>query len=387
MRIALFTDTFLPQTNGVATVVAASAAGLAAQGHQVCVVTNSSAKQHAHSTVTKEGYQLITVPSVRFPLYPGERLAIPLGRTVYQMKRFHPQLIHAHTPFSVGMEGLYLSRVFKIPLVGTHHTFHDHYLKHVKLDFSFGRWISWKYIVGFYNRCRYVLSPSKALADALELHGLVRPITVLSNTIDASCFMPATTKTRQAFRAVLGVAGIVFVYVGRLSYEKNVTDVITAFAIAVIKLPTAILLIVGDGPERADLEALSKKLAVDDRVLFLGIRRGDALRQVLQAADVFVTASQSENMPMTVLEAMASGLPVIGVQALGVPELIKEGENGFLVPPGDHQRFADAFIILAKDSALRHSFGEASRQRVVSQYDPGKLLTRLEHLYQQVVND
>ncbi|MFA5954056.1 MAG: glycosyltransferase [Patescibacteria group bacterium] len=387
MRIALFSDTFFPQVNGVATVVATSARDLIKRGHEVCVVTNSSPNSMmVRSTKTKDGYQLITVPSVRFPLYPGERLAIPLGMTVYQMKKFRPQIIHAHTPFSVGLEALYLSRVFRVPLIGTHHTFHDHYLRHLRLDFDWAKWLSWKYIVGFYNRCHYVLSQSKALAEALEEHGLMKPITILPNAVDASFFSPADVPRRVALRSSLQLSGPVFVYVGRLSYEKNVAAVLEAVALAQKKLQRITLLVVGDGPERESLEALTKARGIADSVRFLGMKSSKEIVEILQVSDGFITASCSENMPMTILEAMAVGLPIVGVRALGVPELVKEKENGFLAEPGDTKALAAALVTLAEESELQERYGKSSRQLAL-QYDPEKLLLQLETIYKQALND
>ncbi|MEK7160935.1 MAG: glycosyltransferase, partial [Patescibacteria group bacterium] len=159
MRVAIFTDTFPPQINGVAHTAYLSAKNLLERGHKVVVFTVSKKLKDRPDSNLKN-LQVLRLPSVPAIVYPGERFTLPVGLTLRQVKKFDPDIIHAHTPFSVGWEAVLISKILKIPLVGTHHTFYNHYLKHIKLDFEWMKKIIWKFTIGFYNCSNLILSPS-----------------------------------------------------------------------------------------------------------------------------------------------------------------------------------------------------------------------------------
>ena len=135
MRIAIFSDTFLPQINGISSVVYQNACMLAERNHKVSVFTAARENRNSIKATKPEKFDIVTIPSMPMPAYPGERLAMPTGMTILKAKKFAPEIIHVHTPFSVGWEAVWSARFLKVPLVGTHHTFFNHYLKHIKMDF------------------------------------------------------------------------------------------------------------------------------------------------------------------------------------------------------------------------------------------------------------
>src|SRR3990167_467803 len=183
MKIAIFSDTFPPQTNGVANIAYYSAKELANLGHDVFVFTvlpkNKNQKNTAYENIT-----VITLPSIPAMIYPNECFTLPLGFSLRKLKKIKPDIIHTHTPLSVGTEAVLAAKLFKIPLIGTHHTFYDHYLKYLKMDHNLGKKISWRLTAGYYNRCDLVLSPSLSLAEALKTSGLKRPIEIIQNFVD-----------------------------------------------------------------------------------------------------------------------------------------------------------------------------------------------------------
>ncbi len=378
MRIAIFSDTFLPQINGVAHVAYASALSLKKSGHEVCVFTVSRKKECEESV--RGAFQIFSLPSLPARVYPGERITLPLGFSLRAVRKWKPDIIHSHTPFSVGWEAVLAANIFKIPLVGTHHTFFDHYVHHVGVKGQWAKKISWMYVRTYYNRCHTVVSPSEALASELKLYGLKRPIEILPNGIDTDFFKSVSNDVeKQGCRKMFGVAFPTIVYMGRLSYEKNIDECLAAFKNILDSFPQAHFLVVGDGPERARLEKKASDVGLGKQILFVGFHKGQKLLEALHAADVFVTASTSENMPLSVLEAMAAGLPVVAPRALGMPEIVKDGENGFLVEPHNIKEMAEKIIRLFREDGLRRSFSQTSRTLSLTHQDKdqGRLLDLL----------
>jgi glycosyltransferase involved in cell wall biosynthesis len=358
MKIAIFTDTLFPeQVNGVARVASRSAAKLSERGHDVRV------------------WSVGNVPSVPFWGYPGEYLALPTGKAFREVKAFRPDIIHTHTPFGLGWEAVATAKFLNIPLVGTHHTFFDHYLKHINLDFSLMKKISWKYLILHYNRYDIVLSPSQALLGEMQRHGLKRKTLSFPNGIDTDFFTPPQNKQGD---------GMSLIYMGRVSYEKSIDQVIRAFKLINTELPESTLTIVGPGPERKKLESLVQSLGLSKKVFFTGTLHGEAHLKALQAADIFLTASKTDNMPLAVIEAMAVGLPIIGVDALGIPEIVKDGQNGYIVPVDNPEAIAKKTVELLQNNALRTKFSRASRELAL-EYGEEKNIEALEKIYNSLI--
>ncbi|MFA6106324.1 MAG: glycosyltransferase [Patescibacteria group bacterium] len=367
MRIAIYSDTcFYPQVNGVANAVKESAFGLAKLGHEVCLFTVSKAREETLREMVDNKFKICLLPSLPFWGYERERMSLVPGLSFKKLKKFKPDVIHVHTPFSVGWEGAACAKFLKVPLVGTHHTFFDHYLEHVRLDYDWAKGFSWKLFVRFYNLCDLVLNPSRALNGEMISRGLKKPGQVLANPIDTEFYRPADTETKPGLKKELGFSGPLAIYTGRISYEKNIAEVIKVFALAAKKFTDARLLIVGDGPEKENLEKFAHELGISDRVKFAGFLFGAELVKALQAADVFITASLSENQPVSVLEAMSCGLPVIASRAAGIPEIVKDGENGFLAAPGNTEEMAEKLIALLADPEIRKKFSQNSRSNALN---------------------
>ncbi len=384
MKIAIFSDTFLPQVNGVANVVAQSAKNLAELGHEVWIFTVCQKSQNK-SFWTEEKIAVTILPSIPAGVYQGERFTLPVGIAFRRLKEFQPDIIHTHTPFSVGWEAVWAAKRLKKPLVGTHHTFYDHYLKHIKADYGWVKKISWKYTTLFYNFCDLVLSPSLSLAQALVQKGLKRPIQVLQNSIETAFFVPAPDqKTKDALKKEFNIKGKSLVYMGRVSYEKSIDQVLKAFKLVVKKEPQTTLMIVGDGPEKEILEKLAKALAIENRVVFTGLLRGENLVRAMQANDIFVTASKSENMPLSILEAMSCGLPMAAVGEKGLKEIIKDGINGFLAKADNPADLAEKILRLIADESILKKFSQASRAQAMN-YSKETVTALLEQNYKKAI--
>ena len=383
MKIALFTDTFPPQVNGVANVVKSSAEILVEKGHDVRVFTVSSGK--ASKGPSPEKFGLTRIFSMPFFGYPNERFSLPLGWTLAKIKSFKPDIIHVHTPFAVGWEAVLSKKILGIPLVGTHHTFFDHYLKHIYADYGWAKKLSSKYVAAFYNRCDLVVSPTMTLADTLESYGVSRPMVVVPNSIDTDFFKPAADKNeKEELKKQLGFSKNVLVYMGRVSYEKSIDVVIRAMSVIAGKSTDSTLVIIGGGPERENLEILAKRIGVEKNVRFMGFLYGRELAAALRASDVFVTASKSENFPLSVIEAMASGLPIVAVSALGLPEIVEDGRSGFLVSPDRPEEIADRVLKLFNNETLLEKYSSASRE-LSNRYSKGGIALIHEKNYEDLL--
>ncbi len=372
MRIALFTDTFPPQVNGVANTVYRYAAALSSMGHQVRIFTIS---KYSAAELTEHfgDFSIHTFPSLPALVYPGERMGIPFIGTLKAVRAFNPDIIHTHTPFSVGWNAVYAARKLHIPLIGTHHTFFDHYLKHIYLDFAWTRRLVWRLTVKYYNYCDLVISPTKSLKEGLVEHGTVKPVELLPNILDIDFYAPSAKQPVQHKTLV---------YMGRLSYEKSVDDVLRAAVQVMKRIPNTLLLIVGDGPERENLEALSAKLGIAEQTIFTGFLYGEELVRTLGQADVFITGSKSENMPLALMEAMAVGLPIVAVRSLGLEEMLVHRKNALLTAPGEPRELANGVIEILEDTALRNLFSENSR--AMSQaYSQKSVMGKTLDLYKQ----
>ncbi|MFA5872254.1 MAG: glycosyltransferase [Parcubacteria group bacterium] len=384
MKIAIFSDTFPPQVDGVSSVASQLAESLLDRGNEVLVVTISKNGHRESGRQSPERYEIIHLPSLPAPVYSGYRVTLPIRQASRKLKKFYPDVIHTHTPFSVGWEAVQSAKKLGVPLVGTHHTFYDHYLKHVKVNFQWAKKFTWKIMVNYYNHCDMVLSPTQSLADTLIKYGLKSPSEILSNPVNTDLFDSLSRGEKSEEKKKLGLKGKSFVYMGRVSYEKSIDQVIKAFAIISKKIPDVKLAIIGDGPEKRPLEILADNLGLEERVIFTGFLYGEKLAKTLGANEVFVTASKSENMPISVLEAMAAGLPVIGARALGIPEIIKDNENGFLVPPDNTEEMAEKMMELIGEDALLDRFSSASRN-LSMKYAREKIAEKHEKIYQSLI--
>ncbi len=377
MKIAIFSDTFPPQVNGVANTAFTSAYELARRGHDVYVFTVSHKSFYNGPEIHDNGgsFTVVRLPSLPLPTYMEHRFSFPVGLSLRKISNINPDVIHTHTPFGVGWEAVYASKLFNIPLVGTHHTFLDHYLKHVYLDYDWAHEGSWKYSLLYYNRCDILLCPSKSLNSEFANRGMKKPLMVLPNSIDTDFFKPDYDKAVKNS----------IVYMGRVSYEKNIDQVIRAVSLLVDKIPDIKLTIVGDGPEKGRLEEIADDLGIRNHIAFVGFKKGEELVEVLQRNQIFVTASKSENMPLSVLEAMACGLPIVAADSLGMPEIVRDGENGYLFEPDNINDIAEKIQQILSDEKLRKEFAKSSRE-IALEYSVERFVNSLEEVYSNVIN-
>ncbi len=388
MRVSIFTDSFLPFTSGVTFSVLNQATELARRGHEISIFCPKSRKRIDKSELPN-GVQVFGVPlGIPVPRVPQLRLTLPsFVSSLVRLRKINPDIVHLNTEWGCGWEGLFASRVLRKPVVGTFHTFFADpgYLKSFGLPTS--NWLQklmWRYSVTFYNSCGAVTSPSNAVKQSLMQHGIRNEPIVIPNGIPVSS--PIDWKAVKRERSKHNIFGPSFVYVGRLSPEKSIDVVLKAFQIVQNRRRRSRLIIIGDGPSLPSLKDLANNLSLGSSVDFLGHVDHERLiaDRLPLLGDTFVTASKSENQPMSILEAMALGLPVVGARAKGLPELISHEHNGMLFEPDDHQDMARRMLNMAARTKRRRRMGR-NAMMFAANYNIPAVADRLEELYRKTI--
>lgn len=362
MRIGFFTDTFLPNVDGVVTSIQNARFFLSRHGHRVYVFSagsQSDAAQNADANV-------FFFRSIAFPPYPMYKLALfPYIGAVSKAREKKLDVVHCHAITSMGLAARRVAGQLGVPLVGTFHTMISDATQYV----SKNQWVKsraskvvWRGISLFYKPFDVVTAPSRVTAELLAKHG-VSNVSVVPNGVDTQRFSPDLDAS--VVRKLLGLdddESLVLV-AGRLGFEKNV-DVVVQAAARVLKKKKARFVVTGEGPAKASLLALAKKMGVRDAFEFEGFVNAKALPYYYAAADVLVSASAFETQGLSILEAMAAGCPVVGADALAIPEAVEDGKNGFLFEPFNAADCADRVLdVLDADSRQKNNWSNAARKK------------------------
>jgi phosphatidylinositol alpha 1,6-mannosyltransferase len=347
MRIAIVTESFLPDVNGVANSVVRVAEHLVRRGHSPMVIAPAPAST-INGVTGAHPYPVIRVPSVPLPRYRGFRLGLPSTRLTDALVAHAPDVVHLASPFILGASGSAVAARLELPTLAVYQTDVASYAGRY---YKWGEATAWRWLRAIHNSAERTLAPSTASVADLVAHGVQR-VWLWRRGVDAVRFDPA--KRSELVRKVLAPGGEVLVgYVGRLAVEKQVE-----LLARTCQLPGVRVVVIGDGPARRDLERALPAAS------FLGARHGQQLARLYASLDVFVHTGPHETFGQTVQEALASGLPVVAPAAGGPVDLVTPGVTGTLVPPGDGQAIADAVAALAADPALRRGYGRAARAAV-----------------------
>jgi 1,2-diacylglycerol 3-alpha-glucosyltransferase len=384
MKIAIFTDTFYPQINGVVTATINIAKGLAKKGHRVHIIAPYELG------IKKEfkfpGVKINRVYGVPALFYEGFKVTPPFTLPLFNyIIKNKIELIHFQTPMTLGMNAIFIAKLLNIPLVGTFHTFmaHPEYRKHMGLNYNFAESLGWTYIRGYYNRCDLITAPSNETRKELLRKKLNGPIKVISNGINRKIFN--NSKWRQV-RESYGGNSKPILFIGRIAHEKNVFYLLECFKRVLKKVPSAKLIVIGDGPQMSEFKKKIVSNNLSKNVVLLGWVKHEELikSSIFGACDLFVTASVTENQPMTVLEAQANGLPCIGLNEGGMKDLIKDGYNGYVINGQDKKAFSNRIIKLLSDKKLRDTM-KKNTLREIENHDLPKIIDEWEKTYRTLI--
>ena len=407
----IVTDQYEPMVGGVTTVTRELAQGLGERGHAVAVVAPSTSMRgtsvhgssvhgsSVHGSGRPAGPLSVDYRgSLPWPWYEGQRLGLlPPAAAGRAIAEFAPDVLHLHSPLTLGLAARAAARRRGIPVIYTNHYLPLNVwpgLAHAPagtgghLAARAQESAFYALVTGFANRCDYVTAPTMTALRLLRARGLRVPSQAVSNGIDLERFSPGAGDQALRSRYALPAGGPVILSVGRLSREKRADVLIAAISRLAAQAgqdrrggpAVPVLALAGTGPDDARLRSLARHHGVAHLVRFLGFVPGDDLPGLYRIADVFAIASQAELQSLATMAAMASGLPVVAVDAGALAELVHAGENGFLARPGRAAHVADCLGLLCRDPALRARMGKASA-RIIADHDRHHLLARWESIY------
>ncbi|NJN96604.1 MAG: glycosyltransferase family 1 protein [Anaerolineales bacterium] len=351
MRIAFFTETFLPKVDGIVNTLCHVLDHLAMRGHaSLLFAPEGGPARYANTPV-------VGLSGFPFPLYPELKLVPPHINLGPRLAAFQPDLIHVLNPVSLGLVGLQQARQLGVPLVASYHTDVPGFA--VRWGLGMFHDMLWSYFRWLHNQADLNLCPSRVTLAELEEQGFQR-LKVWSRGVDTVRFNPRRRQPEWRQRLTGGQPDApLFVYVGRLSPEKRVDWL----APVLEAIPSARLAIVGDGPARPALE----RRLTNTPTVFTGYLGGDDLAHAYAAADIFVFPAANETLGNVVLEAMASGLPVIAPRAGGLLDHVVDGQTGLLFDPESQAHLISTAQQLAGNPDYAHSLGAAGRDRIETQ--------------------
>ena len=379
MRIGMLADAYKPYISGVTNVIDLSKRYLESKGHEVFVFTfgDESYEDDEENIIRSPGLPLVE---------SGFYINIRYNRRTRNILRTM-DIVHVHHPFLSGRLALWYCKPRGIPIIFTNHTRYDLYAKAYipLLPDGVGETFLKTYFPGFCDSVDQVVAPSMGLKKVLQRVGVKADIEVVPNGVDIS---PFRGKIEPIEISEFGFPHdhVILTYIGRLGPEKNLPFLLRAFNGAAQAYENISLLIVGDGPERDNLIDLVRHMSIADRVHFTGFVDYKKIPNFLAASDIFVTASVTEVHPLSVIEAMGAGLPVLGIESPGVADTVNDGDDGFIVPEEDLAAFTAKMVRLATDADIRNQMSDAAR-KTSELYDFKRTTQIMYELYERVIKN
>lgn len=372
MNIAFFSESYKPYLSGVTNSIETLKKGLEGLGHRVMVFS----PDYPGAPKMPDVYRFPSLPAP----YPGYRLAIPvLGKYYGELKSSGIDVIHSHSPYQLGLLSRHYAKKLQVPFIFTMHTMLGKYMHYVPLipdrllDI-----VSSRYIKGFCNSCDRVVVPTEKVRQQMSSIGVSAGIEIVPTGIDLSLFDAAD---RSGIRQRHGIpeGAKLLLFVGRLAKEKNLAFLLKAFASILSKHDDAYLLLAAGGPMENELRKISPR-----NVVFAGEIKYPEVLNYYAASDIFVFSSLSETQGLVLVEAMASGVPQVAVDAEGVSDVVRDGVTGYLTP-NSIEAFSSAVLSLLNDQELRRSMSEASRDAAKSDYSKEIFARKIELIYKSVI--
>lgn len=319
MRIALFTETFLPKVDGIVTRLRHTIDHLQRTGDQVLIFAPDG------GITEYKGAKVYGISGFPLPLYPELKLALPRPAIGHALEEFRPDIIHVVNPAVLGLSGLFYGKVMQIPIVASYHTHLPQYLQHYGLGMLEG--LLWELLKMSHNQAQLNLCTSSAMMQELSNHGIER-VALWQRGVDTETFHPDLASWQMRARLTQNYPeSPLLLYVGRLSAEKEIERIKPVLD----AIPSARLALVGDGPYRLALE----KHFAGTATYFVGYLAGRELASAFASADAFIFPSRTETLGLVLLEAMASGCPVVASRSGGITDIVTDGVNGYLFDPSD----------------------------------------------------
>ncbi len=370
MKIAFFTETFLPKVDGIVTRLTKTVQHLVAAGDEVLIFCPEGAPD------AYMGAQVVGVPAMPLPLYPELKLALPRPAVSEALDRFGPDLVHVVNPAVLGLGGIWLARSRGLPLVASYHTHLPKYLEHYGMGML--EPLLWELLKAAHNQAQLNLCTSTAMVEELAAKG-IQHTALWQRGVDTELFRPelASTAMRQRLHGGHDDTGHLLLYIGRLSAEKQIDRIKPVLE----AMPQTRLALVGDGPHRQQLERHFEGTATT----FVGYLAGEELASAYASGDAFLFPSSTETLGLVLLEAMAAGCPVVGADRGGIPDIVCDGVNGCLYDPDQPTSLTTAVTRLLGDRAAHRQLRQAAREEA-ERWGWPSATAQLQRYYRQVLD-
>ncbi len=384
MKIAYFSDFFYPEIGGTQQSVMTLGKEMAKRGHEVYFYAPHYAKKdfRLSGVPVKEidlGKNVKITRLASLPFIGGptgqSRIVLPGFLQWLKIKKTKPDIIHTQSFWMAGLEALFASKTLNIPIAGTNYMSSAHY-KTIS-NFYF------KYVPWFYNQCDYITTPSKWAFTELVSHGLNKPHQAISNPIETEIFTSLNGDNSE-LKKKYNFSRNTLLFVGRISEDKSLDVIIKALPLIKENIPDVEFVLVGHGSAEDSLKRLAESLGVEKDVKIFSGRKGrQELAEIFRASEIFTIASTSETQGMSMLEAMACGIPTIAARAQSLPEYIDE-TRGILIEPGDYRALAEKTIALLKNKKERQKLG-ANGRKYVEKFSISNIARAWEEIYKKVI--
>lgn len=388
MKILIASDLFVPVLNGVSIFTRNLAHGLAEKGHEVIVIAPSQTGRKYKEI--DRNYTIYRTRSVVFPFYQNIRMSSAPQLEIRKIiQRFQPDIIHIQMPLPIGQGTMLWARRYEIPVVTTSHAMPENLLENLKNLSSLSRPINFllsDFGRRFHNQADVVTSPTRSGLEGFGKHveKLRKPIRVISNGINLQEYAPGAAPKELYAQYGLPTDKPIITYIGRVDAEKHLSVLLKAF-VRVREKVDAHLLIVGDGVDRPNLEAAAEAADISHHVTFTG-RVSDEDKMLLEhVGSVYVMPSPVELQSIATLEAMASGQPVVAVDAGALGELCFEGKNGYLFDLDNDEQCAAGILEIITQPDIRAQFSKESI-RIAAQHNIDQVLNTFVALYEETIN-
>ena len=378
MRIAFYTDTYLPNRDGVVTAVLNFKRELERRGHEVYIFAAGSRKAKQENRDPRVFYHI----STPFRPYPQYRIAVFPFLSERTVRRLGIDVIHSHGMAMMGLAADRAAHDLRIPYAATLHTLiplATHYITRIPTVKMLAKKALWKYLAWYYGRCDAPIAPSHVIKELMEQHG-IRGVRVIPNGIDTGRLTPDAPAGPIREWWGLGQKKVVL-YLGRIALEKNLEVLIRAALLVAEEEPDVRFLIVGTGPAARYYKELVRKSNVDRYFVFTGFVEDRWVPSYYVSADAVVVPSKFETQGLVTLEAMACGRPVAGSDFLATREIVRDGYNGHLFDPDDPEDCAEKIILTLKE---KERLGK-NALKTAEEYSIERCTDRLLALYEELL--
>jgi len=389
MKVLIVADTYPPHVNGAALATYRQAIALRKRGHQVYVIAPSTTLKNDY--VVEDGIGIFRIRSVL--IQKPQEIRVSPQLLVYRsaikkiLKIVEPDIVHVNNPGFLAIAVLPVARKLNIPVVATSHFMPENIMHYLHMPDFIGDVLNnliWKQYAGFYSKLDFVISPTQTAADLLTKNKLKTSVKVISNGIDLRRYKRKLAPEEAKKRFDLPDKPTIL-FVGRLDKEKNIDVLLDALASLKNKVDFHAV-IAGKGREMKPLMEQATELGIAEKVTFTGYVTDEDLLALYQAADIFVMPGIAELQSLVTMEAMATGLPVVGANAVALPHLIKDKENGYLFRPGNPTDLAEKLEKLLKDPKLRRRMAHRSL-KIIAEHDMDKVMEQVVSVYRKVLRE